>query len=196
MKKFLVILLLSCSIRAEDVIAPVQPVEAAEVKVAQAETSLSVEAVAPTEVKPAAEVVAEPKVEVVQVAPVVTENNEEQNLNKLVTFLLRKEALREVLNQQLDQLFKTFQMKSTKAEAIEAFLVEYDSPVVLNVFKEIIKRYYTTEDIVELIKFYESPVGQKSLAVSPDLSREFSKTTIQVSQQVLARYMPVTIQSN
>lgn len=196
MKKFLVILLLSCSIRAEDVVAPVQPVEAAEVKVAQAEASLSVEAVVPTEVKSAVEVVAEPKVEVVQVAPVVTENNEEQNLNKLVTFLLRKEALREVLNQQLDQLFKTFQMKSTKAEAIEAFLVEYDSPVVLNVFKEIIKRYYTTEDIVELIKFYESPVGQKSLAVSPDLSRELSKTTIQVSQQVLARYMPVTIQSN
>lgn len=196
MKKFLVILLLSCYVRAEEVVAPAEPVEVEEVKIEQVAPSLPAEVVVPAEARLVAEVVAEPKAEVVQVAPVVTENNEEQNLNKLVTFLLRKEALREVLNQQLDQLFKTFQMKSTKAEAIEAFLVEYDSPVVLNVFKEIIKRYYTTEDIVELVKFYESPVGQKSLAVSPDLSREFSKTTIQVSQQVLARYMPVTIQSN
>ena len=39
----------------------------------------------------------------------------------------------------------------------------------------IYKKYYSNDEILQLIDFYKTPIGQKSLVVLPDLSKEFAK---------------------
>ena len=49
-----------------------------------------------------------------------------------------------------------------------------------SVFYPVYDRYFTEDDLRDLIAFYESPVGKKIIAVSPDLFR----TSLQLSNEI------------
>lgn len=48
---------------------------------------------------------------------------------------------------------------------------------------QIYDKYFTEQDIKDLIKFYESPVGKKMLAISPELSKELMNA-------MMTKYLP------
>jgi len=58
-----------------------------------------------------------------------------------------------------DEFWDTFMKEVDPAELIELVVPIYD-------------RYYTRDDIRELTRFYQSPVGQKTIKVLPKLSAE------------------------
>ncbi|MBB6372191.1 DUF2059 domain-containing protein [Chryseobacterium shigense] len=52
------------------------------------------------------------------------------------------------------------------------FTAEVSSNKMTDIYIPIYAKYYTESDIDELIKFYKSPIGQKTLTVMPALMRE------------------------
>lgn len=52
------------------------------------------------------------------------------------------------------------------------FTVEVSSSKMTDLYIPIYAKYYTDSDIDELIKFYKSPIGQKTLKVMPNLIKE------------------------
>ncbi|MDJ1182699.1 DUF2059 domain-containing protein [Roseofilum casamattae] len=62
--------------------------------------------------------------------------------------------------------------------------IAYDE-MLESVFYPVYDRYFTEEDLRGLIAFYESPVGQKIIAVSPDLFR----TSLQLSNEIFVPRM-------
>ncbi|PQA92596.1 hypothetical protein B0A69_14095 [Chryseobacterium shigense] len=52
------------------------------------------------------------------------------------------------------------------------FTAEVSSSKMIDLYIPIYAKYYTESDIDELIKFYKSPIGQKTLEVMPSLIKE------------------------
>ncbi|WP_026958618.1 DUF2059 domain-containing protein [Aliagarivorans taiwanensis] len=50
-------------------------------------------------------------------------------------------------------------------------------------FKELYAKYFSDAEIKELLAFYKSPVGQKSLAVSEQISREGAAASLKLAKQ-------------
>ena len=61
----------------------------------------------------------------------------------------------------------------------DAFMAEVSVDEMLNRLIPIYNKYLSAEDIKELIKFYETPLGKKTVNVLPQITRE----SIEVSQQ-------------
>jgi hypothetical protein len=59
----------------------------------------------------------------------------------------------------------------------------------------IMAKYYTTQEIDEIIAFYETPVGQKSLEVMPQLTQEIQSVMIPKAQ-VFQQEVVAKIQQN
>ena len=66
--------------------------------------------------------------------------------------------------------------KTTYAEVPDSFWEEFRKEVNVDQLNEMViplyDKYYTTEDIQGMIKFYESPVGQKMVKTTPMLMQE------------------------
>jgi hypothetical protein len=86
--------------------------------------------------------------------------------------------------QVLEQMF--LQLKSQLPKVPESFWKEVWSKIDFNEMLEqmvpVHEKYLTREEIKELLKFYESPVGQRLVSVMPRISEE---TTVAGQKWVL-----------
>ena len=86
--------------------------------------------------------------------------------------------------QVLEQMF--LQLKSQLPKVPESFWKEVRSKIDFNEMLEqmvpVHEKYLTREEIKELLKFYESPVGQRLVSVMPRISEE---TTVAGQKWVL-----------
>lgn len=71
----------------------------------------------------------------------------------------------------------------------DTFMKEVDPAELIDLVVPIYDRYYTRDDIHELTRFYESPVGQKTIKVLPKLSAEAISAGQQWGQTVADRAM-------
>ncbi|MCW3466046.1 DUF2059 domain-containing protein [Chitinophaga nivalis] len=75
------------------------------------------------------------------------------------------------LSQHLIASFKG-QFTAVPAEFWEKATSNINADELINLSIPIYAKYYTTEDIDELIRFYKTPVGQKAIQVTPLLMQE------------------------
>lgn len=86
-------------------------------------------------------------------------NGMEQNIRPLMTSSLPEGEYRERL---IDLFFAKFHSKADPQQVLDLALPAYD-------------RYYSDEEIKELIRFYETPLGQKTVSILPKLMGELQE---------------------
>jgi hypothetical protein len=51
-------------------------------------------------------------------------------------------------------------------------------------------KYYTNEDISELLRFYKSAVGMKTIEAMPEIMNGSSQIAMKIAQDVVMEFMP------
>lgn len=88
--------------------------------------------------------------------------------------LLRLSGSAELGIQAMDQMMASFEDASAQVPSKfwEDFRKEIKSDDLLTLIVPVYDKYFTHEEVVELIQFYESPIGKKMVATMPLLMHE------------------------
>ncbi|MDF2156789.1 DUF2059 domain-containing protein [Algoriphagus sp. CAU 1675] len=85
------------------------------------------------------------------------------------------------MNQMIDVMMKNpmFSSANIPQEFWDEFKAEFSSGELIQEIAAVYKKYYSEEEMVGLIQFYSSPIGQKTLEITPALTGE----TMQIGQK-------------
>lgn len=85
------------------------------------------------------------------------------------------------MNQMVDVLRKNpmFASSNVPDEFWEEFKAEMSSDELMKEIAAVYSKYYSEEEMMDLIQFYNSPIGQKTLEITPALTGE----TMQIGQR-------------
>jgi len=88
--------------------------------------------------------------------------------------LMKLTGSAEVGKQVMDQLFVTFRqtMPNVPGEFWDGISKKVDANEMVELIVPIYAKYFSHDEIRELIKFYQSPLGKKLTRVLPDVTRE------------------------
>jgi Uncharacterized protein conserved in bacteria len=78
---------------------------------------------------------------------------------------------------------------SVPAEFWDEFKAEITSDALIAEVGEVYKKYYTEEEMLQLIEFYSSPIGKKTLEINPQLSGETMQIGQRYAMQIVQRLM-------
>ena len=101
---------------------------------------------------------------------------EQEKVNKIKDLMVltgEENAIKQTMEQTLPSMKS--QMPQVPQKFWDAFMAEIDINEISSQLIPIYSKYLTTEDIEGLIKFYETPLGRKMIAVHPEIRRESIK---------------------
>lgn len=122
---------------------------------------------------------------------VIVANNSDaekiKNIKKLLELTDTESTLKQVVNQMISQI-KT-QNPNISPNFLNTFINEYKTEEVLDRMIPIYSKYYTNEEIEGMIAFYQTPLGQKTIKVMPQLMTESIQIGQIYAQEVAQRAM-------
>lgn len=132
----------------------------------------------------------------------------DQDLRELLDLLMQKDILMKSMEGVFEQtsrglsedvseeaLAKTDQNDMSK-KMLNRFVEKFDSKDVKDEMIALYHKYYTNEEISELLKFYRSPLGMKTIEKMPELMNESSQITIKIVQDTMMEFMPLDAQQD
>ncbi|MFH1453023.1 MAG: DUF2059 domain-containing protein [Armatimonadota bacterium] len=103
--------------------------------------------------------------------------------------LLRITEINSQIKQTMDEMFGIIEDNYSEFDACKEFINEfkskYDINEVIELLVPIYSKYYTYEDIKEMIKFYKSPIGQKMISAAPGIDSEAIKAGAEYADKVM-----------
>lgn len=92
-------------------------------------------------------------------------------------YVMRADSLmKREMDQLIGQMSKILASEYPDSKEHKEFINELKSKInvkeILQLLVPIYDKYYTYDDIEQLIKFYKSPIGQKMLSITPDVASE------------------------
>lgn len=112
-------------------------------------------------------------------------------LDKVFDSIINEQYLMQSLEQQVIVMGIGFS-KNMKAKLVGAIKEVFQNakPEYDKYIFEIYKKHYTQDDLIELIAFYNTPVGKKTLKFQDELTLE----GILESEKIIAKYRPLMIE--
>ncbi|WP_086686336.1 DUF2059 domain-containing protein [Nostoc sp. T09] len=107
------------------------------------------------------------------------------NIKKLLEITGARNLSRQVINQMFVALKGEYPQVPQKFW--DTFLAELKPEEMINDFIPIYNKYFTNDEIKQIIAFYQTPLGQKTLTVLPQLSRESAAIGIRYGKEAAAR---------
>ncbi|WP_086836071.1 DUF2059 domain-containing protein [Nostoc sp. 106C] len=107
------------------------------------------------------------------------------NIKKLLEITGARNLSRQVINQMFVALKGEYPQVPQKFW--DTFLAELKPDDMINEFIPIYNKYFTNDEIKQIIAFYQTPLGQKTLTVIPQLSRESAAIGIRYGKEAAAR---------
>jgi uncharacterized protein len=115
----------------------------------------------------------------------------EADIRSLLELIGAKDMIQDAANNSVDQFKERIAAAIPNNERAQnlansfaaSFQKDYDPDSLLNQLVVIYDKHYTDEDIKGLLQFYGSPLGQKSAAEMPKISREVQAAVRTVSNQ-------------
>lgn len=108
--------------------------------------------------------------------------------NKAIEELFYVMKADSVMEQTMDQVSKIFVNEYPEPKEYKEFAEElknkFNIKEVLRLLIPIYDKYYTYDDIEQLIKFYKSPTGQKFISVAPDMTSELMKVGVEYGKKI------------
>jgi hypothetical protein len=84
----------------------------------------------------------------------------------------------------------TSDQQSALQRELEAFIAERAGTDFVSQLMAVYDRTYTTSEVADLLKFYRSPTGRKSLTVAPQLGRDSMEFAQRYAQSILPEFEP------
>ncbi|MBE8966730.1 DUF2059 domain-containing protein [Nostocales cyanobacterium LEGE 12452] len=100
----------------------------------------------------------------------VQEIEKTNNIKKLFEITGVKNISRQIITQLLNDLKSDYPQVPQKVW--DNFAAEFKSDEIVNEIVPVYKKYFTNEEIKQLIRFYQTPLGQKTITVLPQLYQE------------------------
>ncbi|REG85443.1 DUF2059 domain-containing protein [Algoriphagus antarcticus] len=99
---------------------------------------------------------------------------QEASIDRPVIQLLKAMKMDRTVDAMVDQMAKspTFASKEIPDEIWDEFKKEFSSEKLIELTAPIYEKHYTDSEIVELLEFYKSPIGLKTIEVSPAIATE------------------------
>lgn len=94
----------------------------------------------------------------------------EKDIRELLVLTGSAKLGKQVANQMFDSFEKMYPQVPT--EFWDEFKKEMKTDDLINLMVPIYKKYYTDKDIKSLIKFYKTPIGQKTISVMPSVTQD------------------------
>jgi uncharacterized protein len=115
----------------------------------------------------------------------------EADIRSLLELIGARDMIQDAANNSVEQFKERIsesmpnneRAQSVAAAFAASFQKNYDPNALLNQLVTIYDKHFTDEDIKGLLQFYGSPVGQKSAAEMPKISREIQAAVRTVSNQ-------------
>jgi hypothetical protein len=131
----------------------------------------------------------------VNVEEQVQPNTNEENLQKLINLTANKDQIangsRAIFQQTLAQLPAEAQKNiPTLEKMVERMIEKYSSKESMAEFAAIYSKYYTNEEIADILKFYESETGKKVLKTMPQVSAEAAQIGFRTIQELMSEFFP------
>ncbi|MDZ8223672.1 DUF2059 domain-containing protein [Nostoc sp. ChiVER01] len=92
------------------------------------------------------------------------------NIKKLFELTGVKNLSRQILNQLLNNVKSDY--PQVPQNFWDKFATEFNSDDLVDEIIPIYNKYFTNEEIKQLITFYQTPLGQKTITVIPQISQE------------------------
>lgn len=118
-----------------------------------------------------------------------TQSNQQLEKHRNIRNLLNLTGTKKLVRQQINQfinIIKT-QYPQVPAKYWSTFLAETNVDELINRIIPIYSKYYTNEDIKELLKFYQTPLGKKTIATLPQITTESTEIGRQYGVEVAKR---------
>jgi hypothetical protein len=119
--------------------------------------------------------------------PSVQETRKINNIKQLLTITGASSLSQQVVTQLLMSM--KAQYPQVPQKFWDAFLNQFKPDDLVNELIPIYSKYYSNEDINQLIAFYQTPLGKKTIAVLPQLTQESIITGqrygLEISKKVL-----------
>jgi len=84
------------------------------------------------------------------------------------------------------QMFEVIQQQGVEEEAISMMKNSFDDNALIKAIISIWANYYSDQDIMGLLQFYQTPTGKKMLEVEPLIQKETEMAIQQLLQATIA----------
>jgi hypothetical protein len=108
-----------------------------------------------------------------------------KNINKLLEVTGMRSLSRQILNQVFVAMKGEYPQVPQKFW--DTFIAELKPDDMINDFIPLYSKYFTNEEIKQMIAFYQTPLGQKTLSVMPQLSSESAAIGLRYGKDAAAR---------
>ena len=103
--------------------------------------------------------------------PIFSQKTEVQkDINRLLILSGSGDVAVQVINQMADSFKQHY--PDVPADFWDSFKEKAKKEDLINLVAPIYEKYYTHDEIKQIIKFYETPVGQKTIKVLPNITQE------------------------
>ena len=117
----------------------------------------------------------------------MTDNPEKLSKRKDIEILMEVSGLRETAIQAFDQMLETFRLNAPEVYDFFRSEIKFED-IIENVYVHLYSKYFTDDEIKELIKFYNTEVGKKIVRVLPQLFQESYTMTQEYIEEKLQDY--------
>lgn len=100
----------------------------------------------------------------------VQETEKVNNIRQLLDLTGAKNISQQIMLQTLDVLKSQYPQVPQKVW--DTFLAEVKADEMINEIVPIYNKYFTGEEIKQIIAFYQTPLGKKTISVLPQISRD------------------------
>jgi len=83
------------------------------------------------------------------------------------------------------QMFEAIRQQGVEEEAISMMKNSFDVNALLRAIMSIWEKYYSDQDIMGLLQFYQTPTGKKMLEIEPLIQKETELATQQLLQAAI-----------
>lgn len=117
--------------------------------------------------------------------------DKQENLRELTNILINKDQMLKAMEMMIEQLAQMGRVDQSQTKDILRDMSEkFDSQETRKAFMDIYDKHYNDQEIAELVKFYKSSVGRKTMEKMPEIMTEASHIGMKVAQDVMMKYMP------
>ena len=120
--------------------------------------------------------------------PAVT-NSEDAEKAETVKRLLEITGAKNLYDQMMTYIFSSLQAEypNVPAKYWSTFASEIKTDDIFKEFIPLYSKYYTNQELKELVAFYETPLGQKTIQILPQLSQDSTELGIKFGRQAAER---------
>ncbi len=120
-----------------------------------------------------------------------SKQNKQENLRELTSLLINQDQMLKAMEMMVDQLAQMGKIDKAKTkEIIGEMAQKFNSEETRKEFMDIYDKHFNDREIEDLLAFYKSSVGKKTMEKMPEIMAEASHIGMKVAQDVMMKYMP------